>query len=213
MRKKKNFDARWSRVAPLLADDPAALRGQWRSLCPGTARLHVELGCGKGQFLSGWAEAHPDTLCIGLERVPEALLMAMEKARARELSNIRFIRGDAGFLDTYFAPGEANRIFVHFCDPWPSQKRAARRLTHRDFLLKYKRALAPDGAFAFKTDNAPLFSFSLKELEAVDADILFSTEDWHRDPAFPGSDLMTEYESRFSEQGIPICRLEAKWTK
>lgn len=211
MRKKKNFDKRWAQVQPLLVSLPAEQRGRWRALYPDARALHVELGCGKGRFLCAWAQAHPDILCIGLERVPEALLMAMERAQSEDIKNLRFVSGDAALLEDYFAPGEADRIFVNFCDPWPPRKQAVRRLTHRAFLARYRAALSPGGQVHFKTDNAPLFAFSLEEFEASGARIAFATTDWHHEPGYPGGDPMTEYEQRFSELGVPICRLEAGW--
>jgi tRNA (guanine-N7-)-methyltransferase len=211
MRKKKNFEPRWARVSDWLADDPAARRGRWRALYPGAVSLHVELGCGKGRFLTAMAQTRPDILFVGLERVPEALLLALEKARAAKLPNLRFILGDAKQLEEFFAPGEADRLYVNFCDPWPARKRADRRLTHRDFLARYRLLLKPGGALWFKTDNPPLYEFTIEELAAAGARIPAATADWHHDPAWPGEDHMTEYEERFSAQGIPICRVEAVW--
>jgi len=211
MRKKKNFTPRWEKASERLVSDPAARRGQWRTPGPETAALHVELGCGKGGFLTACAKARPDILFVGLERVPEALLMAMEKAQADDLHNILFIDGDAVSLDDYFAPGEADSLFINFCDPWPPRKQAKRRLTHRDFLALYRRLLPPGRSLYFKTDNVPLFAFTLEELDAAGAHVTFASADWHRDPAWPGTDHMTEYEKRFSDLGVSICRLEAVW--
>ena len=211
MRKKKNFAPRWERIEAWLVSDPEARQGQWRALYPKASELHVELGCGKGGFLTKCASNRPDALFLGLERVPEALLMAMEKAQADDLKNIRFICGDAAQISDYFVPGEADSLYLNFCDPWPSNKRANRRLTHRNFLVHYRRLLKPGCPLYFKTDNVPLFEFSLDELVAAGARIVFSTTDWHRDPARPIDDVMTEYETRFSNMGVPICRLEAVW--
>lgn len=211
MRKKKNMDARWARVADYVTACPSDMRGRWRTIPVPEARLLVvELGCGKGRFLSRWAEAAPEALFVGLERVPEALLMAMEKANAQKLTNLRFISGDAAALNDYFAPGEINRLHINFCDPWPSNRRAKRRLTHRDFLLRYREALVPGGQLHFKTDNRPLFDFTQEELAAVGAVPLLVTTDWHAHEAYPGEDVPTEYEEKFSSRGIPICRLVAR---
>lgn len=211
MRKKKNFAPRWERAAGFLIPDPAALRGHWRTLRPEAKALHVELGCGKGGFLSARAKSRPDILFVGLERVPEALLMAMEKARELKLTNVSFIAGDAAAMEDWFEPGEADALFINFCDPWPSRKRAKRRLTHRDFLALYRRLLPPGHPLCFKTDNAPLFDFTLAELAAAGARVTFASADWHSHPAWPGEDRMTEYEQRFSGMGVPIRRLEAVW--
>ncbi|MDR0671819.1 MAG: tRNA (guanosine(46)-N7)-methyltransferase TrmB [Oscillospiraceae bacterium] len=207
MRKKKNLRARWASVsANRLAEDPAQYRGRWLSLYPPAKALFVELGCGKGRFLCEWAARRPDILFVGLERTPEALLMAMEKAAARGLGNARFISGDAAAVCDFFAPGEIDRLFVNFCDPWPSNKRAKRRLTHRNFLRLYRVVLRPEGEMHVKTDNRPLFDFSLSEIAAVGARLLWHSVDWHADLAYPGEDIMTEYEEKFSSQGVAICR-------
>ena len=207
MRKKKNFAPRWAQVSERLIPDPAAQRGHWRTLCPEARALHVELGCGKGGFLTACARSQPDILFVGLERVSEALLMAMEKAQ--DLANTFFIAGDAAHLDTFFAPGEVELLYINFCDPWPSRKRSIRRLTHRDFLMRYRRLLKPGCPLRFKTDNIALFDFSLGELQAAGARVTFCSTDWHLDPAYPNEDHLTEYEIKFSSMGVPILYLEA----
>ena len=211
MRKKKNFIPRWDRVSNYLVMNAAALRGEWRGLFPEAAALHVELGCGKGGFLAASARVHPDTLFIGMERSPEALLMAMEKAISEELANLFFVCGDAVLLDTFFASDEVDMLFINFCDPWPSRKRARRRLTYRDYLFRCQKVLKPGCPLRFKTDDASLFAFTLKELFATGAQVVFQSCDWHHDPEYPGDDHMTEYETRFSALGVPIRRLEAVW--
>ena len=211
MRKKKNLDSRWEKVADSLATDPAALKGNWKSLLRDAGALRVELGCGKGMFLSACALESPEVLFVGIEKVPEALLMAMEKADANRLPNARFVDGDVAKLGDFFDPCEVDTLYLNFCDPWPPRKQAKRRLTHRSFLELYRRVLKPDGVLLFKTDDAALFLFSQEELAATGARVAFRSTDWHRDPAYPGDDHMTEYETRFAARGLPIYRLEATW--
>ena len=211
MRKKKNFEPRWALAAESLISDPLAHKGAWKSLHPGASSLCVELGCGKGAFLASCAAASPDVLFVGVERVQEALLMAMEKVRAQALGNVRFICGDAARIEEFFGSGEVDALHLNFCDPWPPRKQARRRMTHKDFLVLYRRVLKPGGVLRFKTDNSEFFEFTLGELAACGAVVIFQSIDWHRDPAYPGDDHMTEYEARFSALGVPICRLEAEW--
>ena len=157
MRKKPNLIPRMERCAAIHVQEPAAMRGRWRELMPEAAEVHLELGCGKGKFTAELAAARPDILLIAVERVPEALVMAMEKAM--DLHNVYFISADVAQLTEFFAPGEVDRIYLNFCDPWPRKKHAPRRLTHRNFLAKYRQVLAPGGALYFKTDNQDLFTF------------------------------------------------------
>lgn len=208
MRKKKNLPARMARCACLLEDTPCAHRGSWlKTFLPEAAALHVELGCGKGRFVCENAVRSPDTLFIAVERVPEVLVMAMEKAQQAQLKNVRFICGDAASLHEWFAPEEVSRIYINFCDPWPSNKHAPRRLTHRGFLTLYKKVLRPDGDIHFKTDNLPLFDFSLKEFSACGFVLDDVTNDLHAQGL---NGVVTEYEEKFSAQGVLINRCRAR---
>ena len=117
MRKKPNLAPRMERCERLLIRDPAAHRGHWRDLKPDAADLRLELGCGKGRFTAETAAQHPDTLYIALERVPDAMVIAMERCMALELTNVFFLDADAAFLRDYFAPGEVDILYINFCDP------------------------------------------------------------------------------------------------
>lgn len=206
MRKKPNLEPRMARCAPVWIQTPEALRGNWRSLMPQARQIRIEVGCGKGKFTVETAQAEPDVLLIAMERVPEALVMAMEKAMDASLSNVFFISADVAEIETLFAPDEADLLYINFCDPWPRNKSAKRRLTHRGFLEKYKRVLKPGGEIHFKTDNAPLFAFSLEEFAASGLALKQVTHDLHRDGPVG---IMTGYEEKFYALGTPICRLEA----
>ncbi len=210
VRKKKNFERRWEAVGAFLEHEPAQRRGQWAEQFASGAPLIVELGCGKGSYLIESARRRPEAFFVGCERVKEVLLMSMERAARQELTNLRCIGDDIEHIEEWFAPGEVSRLHIHFCDPWSSGKKAKRRLTHHNFLARYHRILAPEGEIHFKTDNEGLFSFSQEELAAHGFTILFSSTDWHHEESYPGDDIMTEYETRFSEQGLPIYRLVAR---
>ncbi len=206
MRKKKNLVPRMERCAGVQVMDPASLKGRWRSLMPQAVQLRVELGCGKGRFTVDTAQAHPDMLFIAIERVPDALVVAMERAVELGLENVRFVVGDASELTGYFAPGEADLIYINFCDPWPPKRQAKRRLTHRGFLDLYRQVLSPGGEIHFKTDNAPLFAFSLEEFAAAGYALREVTDDLHKDGP---QGVMTDYERKFHQEGIPIHRCVA----
>lgn len=185
--------------------NPEEHRGHWRELLPEAKELHVEIGCGKGKFTVETAAAHPDILLIAVERVKEALVLAMEKAIAMGLTNVYFISLDAAELETFFAPAEIDRIYLNFCDPWPRSKNAKRRLTYHTFLDKYRVAVKDGGELHFKTDNEKLFAWSLEEFAACGLETKNVTDDLHRDGPVG---IMTGYEEKFYALGTPIHRCE-----
>ena len=206
MRRKKNLIPRMQACAAWQIADPASRRGHWRTLMPSATALHVELGCGKGRFTCETAKAHPDVLFVAVERVPDAMVMAMERAKEMELRNVFFIDADAAILPDLFAPGEVDRIYINFCDPWPTKRHAKRRLTHGNFLKLYRAVLCEGGEIHFKTDNAPLFAFSLEEFPAAGYELHDVTDDLHADGP---RGIMTDYEEKFHSQGVPIHRCVA----
>ena len=204
MRKKKNLIPRMDRCAPCHVRDGFALKGRWReALMPGAREVHVELGCGKGRFTAGTAAEHPDVLFIAIEKVPDALVVAMERAMDLGLKNVFFVVGDAALLPDYFAPDEVDRVYINFCDPWPSNRHAKRRLTHRDFLNIYRQVLRTGGEIHFKTDNRPLFEFSLLEFPRAGYALSEVTRNLHENGP---RGVMTDYEAKFFAQGLPIHR-------
>ena len=203
MRKKKNLVPRMERCAAQLIRDPYEHRGHWRDLMPQARELRVELGCGKGRFTHGTAAAEPDVLFIAIEMVPDAMVVAMERCVNDGLTNVFFVDANADQLPQFFAPGEVDRIYVNFCDPWPTKRHAKRRLTHRNFLLKYRQVLPDGGEIHFKTDNAGLFAFSVEEFPAGGFQPTQVTDDLHRDGI---QGVMTDYEEKFHNLGTPINR-------
>ena len=213
MRKKKNLIPRMEACADWLIDDPAALRGHWRELMPQAKELRLELGCGKGRFTVGTAAAEPDVLLIAVEKVPDAMVVAMERARDAGLKNVRFIDADAARLAEMFAPGEVDRIYLNFSDPWPKSNQKKRRLTHGNFLKVYRQVLAPGGQIHFKSDNDKLFEWSLEEIPRFGFTLSEVTTDLHADGPVG---VMTDYEAKFYAEGKSINRLVATmvdWTE
>ena len=205
MRKMKNLVPRTEACADYRITDPAARQGAWRELMPQAAALWVEVGCGKGKFTAETAAANPDVLLIAVERCREAMVVAMEKAKNMGLKNVFFVDMDVALMEGCFAPGEIDRLFINFPDPWPRSKNAKRRLTFRTFLRMYSRVIREDGEIHFKTDNAPLFEFTLEELELVGLPARNVTRDLHANGPVG---IMTGYEEKFYALGTPINRCE-----
>lgn len=207
MRKKKNLVPRMERCADRLVPDPYFLPGKWRTtLMPDARELRLELGCGKGRFTMETAKAEPDVLFIAVEKVPDAMVVAMERCQAAGLSNVFFVSADADQLPYFFIPGEVDRIYINFCDPWPTKRHAKRRLTHGSFLKLYRKTLKPGGQIHFKTDNSPLFEFSVEEIPQFGFSLSEVTRDLH---ANGPAGVMTDYEAKFYELGTPINRCVA----
>ena len=205
MRKMKNLEPRMERCGAYRIPDPAARKGCWRELKPDAKALWVEVGCGKGKFTAETAQANPDVLLIAVERCREAMVVAMEKARDMGLTNVFFIDMDVANMEEIFAAGEIDRLFINFPDPWPRKKNAKRRLTHRSFLEKYSHVLREGGEVHFKTDNAPLFEFSLEEFASCGLEIRNLTRNLHEHGV---AGIMTGYEEKFHALGTPINRCE-----
>lgn len=189
--------------------DPEARRGHWRELMPDCRELRVEVGCGKGKFTVETAQAEPDVLLIAIERVPDALVLAMESAIRLGLKNVFFVSLDAANIDQFFDVGEIDLLYINFCDPWPRSKNAKRRLTYHTFLDKYRTVIRLGGQIHFKTDNAPLFAWSVEEIPQFGFTLSEVTDDLHANGAVG---VMTDYEAKFHELGTPIHRLVATMT-
>ena len=190
------------------------LKGRWKEVFGNDNPVYIEIGMGKGQFLTEMAARHPDRNYIGIERYSSVLLRAVERldkleADSRALENIRFICMDAAQIGEVFEKGEVRGIYLNFSDPWPKKRPARRRLTSREFFVRYDQVLAPEGRVEFKTDNQDLFRFSLEEADEAGWRVLMSTWDLHSDPDMNTGNVMTEYEEKFSAKGNPICKLIA----
>ncbi len=209
MRKMKNLEPRMERCSSLRVIRPEALKGTWRSRMPQAKALWVEVGCGKGKFTAETAAANPDVLLIAVERCREAMVVAMEKAMEMGLTNVLYIDMDVANIEAIFAAGEIDRLFINFPDPWPRKKNAKRRLTHRSFLDKYCRVVEKGGEIHFKTDNAPLFEYSVEEFTACGLQINNLTRNLHENGIVG---IMTGYEEKFHALGTPINRCEVVCT-
>ena len=189
--------------------DGADFKGRWnREYFHNDHPIHIEIGMGKGQFITTLAQQNPNINYIGIEKYSSVLIRAIDKREELALDNLLFMRMDAEEITDYFEPGEVGRIYLNFSDPWPKDRHAKRRLTSTTFLSRYDQILLRDGVVEFKTDNRPLFDFSLEQLQEAG---------WHADYVSyhlhengPAADnIMTEYEQKFYALGNPICKFRA----
>ena len=194
-------------VTPL-GGDWKGFSGAWAEAFGRMAPLHVEVGVGKGDFLTELAARNPDVNYVGLEAQQGVLYFAARKAAARELKNVRLLVFDAAHLTELFAPREVDRIYLNFSDPWPKARHAKRRLTSEQFLARYAAVLHEDGEIHFKTDNMGLFDYSLETMAREGWQLSRVTHDLHA-LAEPDN-IMTEYERKFSARGAKIGRLVAR---
>ena len=189
--------------SPFVIQEPEQHRGTWNQVFGNSRPLEIEVGMGKGRFIMEKASANPDINYIGIERYSSVLLRGLQKRSEMDLENIYFMCIDAKDMAEIFAPGEVDRIYINFCDPWPSNRHAKRRLTHPDFLLRYRQVLAEAGEIHFKTDNRDLFEWSLFQFPRVGFGVSEVTRDLHADGIHG---VMTDYEEKFHNLGTPINR-------
>ncbi len=219
MRKRHNLESRMERCRDYQVTEPELRKGMWRK----TGRsLMLEIGCGKGSFTCALASAEPGKDLIAIEKVPDAMILAMERAKSAGLENVCFLDYDAARLREIFSPGELDRIYINFCDPWPKSRDAKFRLTAPSFLRIYADLLPHGGEIRFKTDNDALFDWSLQQFEQEKWEIRTLTRDLHakRDgysaeepKASEGQEqseareILTDYERRFMEAETKIKML------
>ena len=186
----------------------ADMKGRWNEVFGNDHPLRVEIGMGKGQFICRLACLHPEYNYLGIEKYSSVLIRALEKrSLLTDIHNLLFLRMDAEGICDIFAPGEVDRIYLNFSDPWPKERHAHRRLPGRVFLDRYRRILKEGGTVEFKTDNQDLFSFALDEATEKGWEIIACTRDLHNEPEMNEGNVMTEYEERFSSVGNPICKV------
>ncbi len=206
MRKKKHGAERIEACSHLLITPDEAFKADPESAFGEVRPLHLEIGCGKGNFAVGMAAQHPEVNFIAMEKIADVACLALEKAeraKGERPDNLRFIIGDAKNLVEYFPEHSIDCIYLNFSDPWPKAGHAKRRLTYHTFLEIYKTLLKEGGLLRLKTDNEGLFDFSIEEFEAFGLKFEFVTRDLHNSEKNEGN-VMTEYEKNFSDKGQPI---------
>ena len=192
----------------ILVKQPQQWRGQWQKYFGGQAPLFLEIGSGRGRFITTAAMQDPNHHYIALELREEMVQTSIDRLEGNIPPNLCFLWQDAAFLTEAFAPGEVERIYLHFSDPWPKRRHAKRRLTHRNFLAQYQEVLSPTGELILKTDSYDLFTFSQHELVACGWRL--EEVDWAYHETVDPTNIPTEYELRFRRQGKPLYRLTAR---
>ena len=189
--------------------EPQRYKGNWQQVFGNKKSLQIENGMGKGRFISTMAKQNPNVNFIGVEVIEEVMLDAVKRMNRTGgiPDNLRLVWINAALLEELFAPGEIERIYLNFSDPWPKTRHAKRRLTHRSFLQQYAVILQQDGQLHFKTDNQGLFEFSLNEFSDCQWQLQHIQLDMYR--KLPAENVATEYEMKFHAAGLPIYRLEA----
>ena len=191
-------------------NEPTELKGKWKEEFGNDNPIRIEIGMGKGKFITTLAMENPDINYIGIEKYSSVLIRAIERCEEIEVPNLRFIRMEAEYICDVFEKGEVDRIYLNFSDPWPKDRHAKRRLTSKQFFERYDVILKKDGIVEFKTDNDLLFQFSLEQVPEAGWELIEQTWDLHNDERLMQGNVMTEYESKFSQMGNPIHKLIAK---
>ena len=198
-------------------DNPEELKGKWKNEFQNSENpIHLELGCGKGQFISQIAVQNPQINYVAIDLVDAMLGLAKRNVEQvyeeqnREIDNVLLTRFDIERINLILEKEDnIKRIYINFCNPWPKGKHRKKRLTHTRQLEKYKEFLSEDGEIYFKTDDDELFVGSLGYFEESNFRILAKTDDLHQEPIWENN-IETEHEKMFSEQGIKIKALIAK---
>ncbi|MCI8647742.1 MAG: tRNA (guanosine(46)-N7)-methyltransferase TrmB [Firmicutes bacterium] len=208
-RKAKNMEERMAALSHYMVEEPFEKKGKWKGLFEQPDELYLELGCGKGQFLTKQARLQEKAGYIGIEGQDSVLLRALEKTVEAEIANIRFVHLFVRDIRELFADGELDGIYLNFSDPWPKKRHAKRRLTYGEALIRYRQVLKPEGFIAVKTDNDGLFDFTLEEIGRTGLEILEMARDLHSS-RFSARQVTTEYEERFRAAGKPIHYVKVK---
>lgn len=192
-----------------VVQEPETKKGMWKKVFHNENPIYIEIGMGKGQFITRMAIENPDINYIGIEKYSSVLVRAIEKIEQMEINNLIFVRMDAEHIGEVFDKDEIDNIYLNFSDPWPKDRHAKRRLTSKEFFSRYDKILIETGKVEFKTDNRILFDFSLEEVAIAGWKIEACTFDLHHDDFLNRKNIMTEYEEKFSSQGHPIYKLIA----
>ena len=199
VRKRKGAEEHLANHPQYVILEPEAAKGKWHELFGNDNPIHIEVGSGKGAFITGMAQQNPDINYIGIDIQLSVLSYALDKVLASGAKNVKLLRVD----------GEVDMMYLNFSDPWPKSRHEKRRLTYKTFLDTYKQILPENGEIHFKTDNRGLFEYSLASFSQYGMVLNKVWLDLHASD-YEGN-IMTEYERKFSEKGQVIYRVEAQF--
>ena len=200
-RRVKNEKEKVMSYSDIVVTNPEAYKGKWNEFFKNNHEIHIEIGCGKGRFITSLAEENPNINYLAIEPIGTIFLRALEKVQEKGLENVGGIWRFANNIFEYIDENEIDKIYLNFSDPWPKVRHAKRRLTHHNFLKYYKQILKPKGVIEFKTDNNGLFDFSMEEFKLCGFTLQDVTNDLH---GTSKHNIMTEYEQKFSRLGMKI---------
>ncbi|WP_404453719.1 tRNA (guanosine(46)-N7)-methyltransferase TrmB [Virgibacillus necropolis] len=193
----------------LVIAEPKENKSKWKEVFGNTNPIHLEIGTGKGQFIVGMAKQYPNINFIGIEMAKSIIVDAAQKVKDSEQKNVILLNENANDLEELFAENEVSTIYLNFSDPWPKNRHEKRRLSYHTFLAKYERLLTKNSDLIMKTDNRSLFEYSLVSFSKYGLQLKEVSLDLHQldDP----TNVMTEYEEKFSSKGQPIYRCQVKF--
>ncbi|MCS4488182.1 tRNA (guanosine(46)-N7)-methyltransferase TrmB [Streptococcus sciuri] len=206
VRRRKGAEEHLANYPQFVVSHPEGAKGHWCEIFGNNNPIHIEVGSGKGAFITGMAQQNPNVNYIGIDLQPSVLSYALDKVIASKCSNVKLLLVDGSSLTDYFADGEVDLMYLNFSDPWPKKRHEKRRLTYKSFLKTYQQILPDNGEIHFKTDNRGLFEYSLASMSQYGMTIKQVWLDLHAS-AFEGN-VMTEYEEKFSNKGQVIYRVE-----
>ena len=192
----------------LVITNPREYKGRWREAFNNNKEIFLELGCGRGGFISQQSKLNPDINYIGIDLKDEVLVYALRKVVDAEVENVRLIPLEISFIGEVFDENEISRIFINFCNPWPKERHNKRRLTHSKFLSQYVNFIKPHSEVWFKTDNTELFEASIEYFKESGFDLEYLTYDLHNSDF--KYNVVTEYEQKFTSLGMKTMFLLAK---
>lgn len=192
-----------------VVSSPEQYKGKWNTVFEKDQPLHIEVGTGKGRFITEMAKANPHINYIGIEVYESVIVSALDRLLEAKLPNLKLLNVNGEKLTEYFDKGDVSRVYLNFSDPWPKTRHAKRRLTYKTFLKLYEDILIENGEMHFKTDNQGLFEYSLMSFSEYGLLLKFVSLDLHNSE-FEGN-IMTEYEEKFSQKGSRIYRCEVQY--
>ncbi len=194
-----------------IVPNPEDYKGRWHEVFAKQQPLHIEVGTGKGQFITEMAKANPEINYIGIELFDSVIVAALDRLIEADLPNLKLLNVNANDLANYFSKNDVARVYLNFSDPWPKTRHEKRRLTYKSYLRLYEDIMVDGGEIHFKTDNQGLFEYSLMSFSAYGLLLKDISLDLHNSN-FEGN-IMTEYEQKFSEKGNRIYRCEVKYQR